>query len=114
MPLMSRQILGKCYKGPAYPAIVAVSLLLVFLALRVPVILAVHSPRTSSREGIETAVKDSQEGFSRQNFAGAVFHNPVPLDLPTSYRESARRESHAYLFLAVAFFNARAPPAPVA
>jgi hypothetical protein len=107
-------MIRKCYKGPAYPVIVAVSLLLVFLALRVPAMLAVHSPRTNSREVIETAVKDSQEGVSRQNFAGAVFRNPVPLDLPTSYRESSRRESHAYLFLAVEFFNARAPPVPVA
>jgi hypothetical protein len=89
---------------------VTVSLLLVFLALRVPTILVTHSPRSNSREVIETAFKDSQEGGSRQNFADAVCQVPLTLDLPTSYRESACRGSHSYLFLAVEFFNARAPP----
>jgi hypothetical protein len=111
---MSRQKLRTSYQRPLHPVFVTVSLLLVFLALRVPAILATHSPRSNLREVIETAVNDSQENGSRQTFADAVCHNPLTLDLPALFRGFSCRTSRTYLFLAVEFFNARAPPVPAA
>ena len=111
---MSRRIPRKSHHRPIHPVIVTVSLLLVVIALRVPTILVTHSPRSNLREVIETAVKESHEGGSRQTFADAVCPNPLTLDLPTPSGECSCRASQAYLFLAVEFFNARAPPVPVA
>jgi hypothetical protein len=90
--------------------IVFVSLHFVFLGIRVPSILAAHSPKLHSHAVIDTSVKECQEEELRKNFADAVCHNSVKLDFPTQFTLSSQQENQKYRFILPGDFNARAPP----
>lgn len=106
MPMNNKRLL--------YLVIVTVSLLLVFLGIRVPSILRAHSPKPHSRAVIETTVKDSQEEGSRKNLADAVCQNSIKLEIPTLFILSSQQENQKFSFIPLGYFNTRAPPALIA
>ena len=74
-----------------YSVSVTVSLLLVFLGVRVPYIFGAHSPKPHSRVVIETAAKDSQDEGSRKNLDDAVCQNSIKPDIPTQFIVSSHQ-----------------------
>jgi len=97
-----------------YSLIVAVSLHLVLIGIRIPSILGAHSTNPHSHVVIETSVKDSQAEGPRKNLVDVVCQNFIKIVIPTHFNLPAQLENQKHRFIPHGHFHARAPPAFIA
>jgi hypothetical protein len=95
-----------------YYIALTVSVLLVFVGMRVSSIASSHTPKPRSpRAVIETSVKDSQEAGTKNSFSDAISQNAPILSIPPQLSLPFQQQFQNCNFTPPGVLNARAPPA---
>lgn len=98
-----------------YSIAITVSVLLVFVGIRVSSLTTSHSPKPRyPRAVIETTIKDSQEAGTKNSFSVAICQNALILGIPTQLSLPLQQQSQNCNFTPPELLNARAPPTFIA
>ena len=91
---------------------ITVSVLLVFVGMRVSGITGAHTSQPRSpRAVIETTIKDCQEAGSKKSTAYAICNDVLTVSIPIQISLSFRQQFQNCDFNPTGHLNARAPPA---
>lgn len=90
--------------------LLAVSLCLVFLGVRVPNLSNLHKPKPRPRAVIETSVKAGQAAGAKVHVDVAACQAAIVLTIPASFGSSFRQEIPKFNFIPIGHHAARAPP----
>jgi len=95
-----------------YSIAITVSVLLIFVGMKVSSITGPHSPKPRSpRAVIETTVKDCQEAASKKSTSVAICNDVFIVSIPIQISFSFRQQFQDCNFTPTGHLNARAPPA---
>lgn len=90
--------------------IVAASLCLVFLGMKIPDISRLHSPKPRPRAVVTTAVKACPQAGIRVQADVETCQPSLLLNFPEPFRSSSQQEIHKFCFIPIKQHSARAPP----
>lgn len=93
-----------------WTVLLAVSLCLVFLGVRLPNLSKPHKPKPRPRAVIETSVKAGQPAGVKVHVDVATCQTATVLTIPTSFGSSFQQEIHRFNLIPIGHHTARAPP----